>query len=337
VVRLGPITACAAVGASLWFSAVDARAYCPTRTCNPLTQVCDVDANGCVTTGTPIFWATSCVSFGVAEPASTKVSYADAQAVITAAYQRWISVDCGGSYPSIDIVDKGAVTCGFSEYNTDAGNANVWSFRDDGWDHADSVDGTLALTFVTYDLNTGEIYDADVEINSFANNLTVGDTNVGDDLDTIVTHEIGHFLGLSHTNVAGATMSATYVSGDTSLRTLEADDIVAMCATYPPGRQAQDNAPACDPRHGLTTCIAAAGGSSAGGSSGTGGSGAGNAGAPPEEQPAGATCRCALERRAADDGGLLGLLLVVLSLVRRRNATRHEGSPARHEGERAGI
>src|SRR5689334_23648589 len=47
------------------------------------------------------------------------------------------------------------------EYNQNRGNTNLIVFRDDGWPYEGSSN-TLALTTVTYNLDTGEIYDADM-------------------------------------------------------------------------------------------------------------------------------------------------------------------------------
>jgi hypothetical protein len=111
---------------------------------------------------------------------------------------------------------------------------------------------TLALTTVTFDM-TGRILDADVEINSFAANLTTSDTNVGVDLESIVMHEAGHFLGLSHEAFAHATMNAAYDAREPfDFRTLEADDVAGICTIYPPDRGAPDCHDRPTPLHGFT-------------------------------------------------------------------------------------
>ena len=59
----------------------------------------------------------------------------------------------------------GPVECDRVKYNQDFGNQNVIVFRDDKWDKNDSSN-TLALTTVTFNPDTGEIYDADIELNT---------------------------------------------------------------------------------------------------------------------------------------------------------------------------
>ncbi|HEU5472615.1 MAG TPA: RICIN domain-containing protein [Actinophytocola sp.] len=53
------------------------------------------------------------------------------------------------------------------------------------------------------------------------------------DVETIALHEIGHILGLRHSNVAGAVMFPT-VSANSTLRVLTADDLEAIRKLYPP-------------------------------------------------------------------------------------------------------
>jgi MYXO-CTERM domain-containing protein len=120
-------------------------------------------------------------------------------------------------------------------------NANVWMFRDADWPYVGSL-STLALTTVTFGVQSGKIFDADVELNSFAVDLSTGDENVASDTLSIVTHEAGHFLGLAHSDADLATMSAGYRRGSVDFRTLTPDDEAGICDIYPPDR----NVPECD-------------------------------------------------------------------------------------------
>lgn len=244
-----------AIGMLILISAAEAYAYCRTRTCDPRDPqagcVIDPETN-CVLTGDFLQWPTQCVSFSVHRDGSVvrDISYDQTHEIVSGAFAKWISVSCENGFPAIEIADRGAVSCGHSEYNQDAGNANAWLFRDDFWPH-EGPNATLALTIITFNTKNGEIYDVDVEINSAESEITVGDDDIQSDLESIVTHEAGHFLGLSHSNVPGATMVPDYLSGQTHLRSLEPDDAAGICAAYPPGRQADDET--CTPRHGYST------------------------------------------------------------------------------------
>jgi hypothetical protein len=170
--------------------------------------------------------------------------------VFQQAFATWMNADCGDDTPRLSVVELDPVDCTQHEYNKERGNANAILYQDGTWPYEGSGN-TLALTTVSYDIDTGEIYDADMELNSAQVNFTTGDTGVDFDLLSIATHEAGHFLGLSHSQYSDATMFAAYQQHDTSLRDLSADDVAGICAIYPPGPPVGDD---CDttPRHGFS-------------------------------------------------------------------------------------
>jgi hypothetical protein len=205
--------------------------YCRAKACDDKPAYDDVwqtepdaacvrDGYGCLLEGTPLHWPQTCLSFGVQKDGSKS-----------------------------DGIDYGAIDCTEAQYNQDQANANLFTFRDESWPYDDAFD-TLALTTITYNRENGEIYDADVEINSYSATFTVGEEDVHHDLPAILTHEIGHFLGLSHDDNAATTMWCCYEPRDTQQRTLHAEDIAGICEIYPPERDVNPNA--CDPRHGFS-------------------------------------------------------------------------------------
>jgi hypothetical protein len=68
----------------------------------------------------------------------------------------------------------------------------------------------------------------------------------------VLTHEAGHFLGLSHSIDNSATMKPVYdpVRDGESFRSLAPDDVAGICAIYPPDRKASTDS--CDNRHGFS-------------------------------------------------------------------------------------
>ncbi len=168
------------------------------------------------------------------------------------AFQAWENADCGGGRPAVAVEIFDPVSCDQQEYNQRGGNVNLVAFRDTEWPYMGSGN-TLALTTVTYNLDTGEIFDADLEVNSTGNiDITTTDDTVVYDLLSILTHEAGHMLGIAHSVDPTATMKVEYEPGDLELRTLAPDDAAAVCAAYPP-----PDLGTCDstPRHGFkATC-----------------------------------------------------------------------------------
>lgn len=210
-----------------------AHAYCRTT-----TQQLPPDyrpTRGCFTKGLFLFWRNACVSYSVNEAGSRSIPYEEAKRVIDDSFATWMGATCAdGDSPGIAVSNIGPSKCGEVRYNGDSANQNVIVFRDDGWPYSDP-NSTLGLTTVTFNADTGEIYDADMEINSSARNLTTSDQVPanGFDLASVVTHEVGHFFGLAHATDARATMFASYKPGTTALRTLSPDDIAGICAIYP--------------------------------------------------------------------------------------------------------
>lgn len=190
----------------------------------------------------PLQWPTVCVGFSLQRDGSVNLPLDQARPAIEASFVGWSDLDCGGGErASIAFSELDDVSCHLAEYDEDAPNANVILFQDTMWRyHGDG--NTVAKTTVTFDEETGEILDADIEINHAYNELTVSDDNVVYDLQSIVTHEIGHFIGFDHSSDSDATMFASYDEGSIEPRTLEADDVDAVCAVYPPDRGGD-----CDP------------------------------------------------------------------------------------------
>jgi hypothetical protein len=113
-------------------------------------------------------------------------------------------------------------------------NRILW--RDEGWPEDVSPD-TLALTTIVYRSASGQIVDADIDLNG-AFYWTDTDTAgaIDRDVENTMTHELGHLLGLAHVDDAAATMYGMSPRGDTEKRTLDADDIAGLCFIYPLGQ-----------------------------------------------------------------------------------------------------
>ena len=248
--------------------AAHSQAFCLTHTCDPKTEQCEV-VDDCNITGKVLYWASSTVSFDIQKDATYKVasdrktfelsadgskqlliSAETLETVVTNAFYTWVNADCGnGTHPKIRLKDLGFVECGKPEYNKDQPNANVIAFHDALWPYKNTGAETLALTTVFFNGDTGEIYDANVEINTNQDTFSVG-TSVGEqvDLNAVLTHELGHFLGLSHSSAPDATMYSSYEPG---MVTLEKDDEQAICASLPPDRVTATDS--YTPRHGWSS------------------------------------------------------------------------------------
>ena len=239
--------AIAAAVLALALPARPALAFCRTTTCAvlhpPDSCVRDMDT-GCWLQGIPLFWPQQCMSYAVNTSGSVLLGldYPAAAAIIDGAFSHWPTASCSdGGSPSIAFMGRTGLTCDRVEYNPTGPNANAILFRDENWTHDPAA---IALTTVAFSTKTGQIFDADMEINTPL--ITVGD------LDFVVTHESGHFLGLDHSPDPTAVMFFQY-GGGSVMPQLSSDDLEAICTAYPTSRPA----PACDfepPKGYATDC-----------------------------------------------------------------------------------
>jgi hypothetical protein len=225
---------------SIVVASTDAGAFCRTTT-SPIPADYDPTVRGCWPQGSPIAWLwDQRVPYELDAAASRQITLADATAAADQAFAQWTNASCDGAPPNVTAFNDGPVSaadvaahCGSVPCDpTLPGGYHLIVFRDDGWAYDDPT-STLALTTVTYGVDSAVLFDAEIEVNSHDHNLTtqVPPPAGAFDLQTILTHEAGHFLGLAHATKDSSVMYAFY---DQNARKLTVDDVAGLCAAYPP-------------------------------------------------------------------------------------------------------
>jgi hypothetical protein len=219
-----------------------ALAYCRATTCDPSMGSCGKSAHACQTKGVPLQWKDGSIELLVDKAGSQSlgISGADTQQAVEAAFSTWMSADCpGGGHPSFTANTE--LESGLrADYSEDGPNQSVVLYEDGRWPYET---GAVAKTLLAFTLDAGDMVDADVVFNSADFPLATDPTSTSEvDLEAVLTHELGHVLGLAHSDAPGATMQPeTQGFATAALKTLEPDDMDGICAIYPPGKKASSH------------------------------------------------------------------------------------------------
>jgi len=226
------------------------------------------------TAGVPVWWRNPCVTMdfllGSPPPEMTGDAYLQAARTAAAAWSH-PALSCSGLLLSIHKTAETSAAVGYDGRNVIVMSQDTWCSEQSPAEPSSPTcysANALAVTTVFRNINTGEIVDADMEINavrvfwadlvkdpSLANGLTA-------DFQNMLTHELGHVIGLAHPcyiasdgptrltdnqgqpeldcaspdlpgTVADATMFPSVLMSDTSRRRLTPDDAQGACDIYP--------------------------------------------------------------------------------------------------------
>jgi Matrixin len=190
-------------------------------------------------TQTPLKWNQTRVRWFATDRGVAGVTAAQFQTAVAAGFATWEAVPTAsiafqfvGFTSAVPFDDEGISTFGF--------------------DSQPDLDRVLGATSFVVDTLTGEIVESDVFFNSI---FTWSTAAAGDasrfDLQSVATHEIGHFVGLGHSAIgeteirpdggrrvlaSGAVMFPISLGrGITADRTLQPDDVAGVSDLYPDG------------------------------------------------------------------------------------------------------
>ena len=182
-------------------------------------------------TAKPLFWETLPVPYIInSQCAGTQEDKTACLDAVQKSFATWTAPDCTVlKFDAQGTTDRTDV--GYDQANPGQNiNLIVWTFAN--WPYEAAA---LALTTTTYMPSTGVIVDADMEVNgqNFEWRALATPDSRYTDIQNVVTHEAGHFIGLDHVNDTASTMYPTAPYGEISKRQLAQDDINGVCAIYP--------------------------------------------------------------------------------------------------------
>lgn len=153
----------------------------------------------------------------------------DPTSVIAASFNAWKTAPNVGA--AVAGVNQGSNSNATAHNQND--NVNLICFTCSSNDFGSGGD-TLAITYTSYDSGSGQIVDADLLFNPADDFLTNGAScpsgKTCAELQTVATHEIGHFFGLDHSGVTSAVM---YPFAPEVQLQLGTDDVAGISKTYP--------------------------------------------------------------------------------------------------------
>lgn len=179
--------------------------------------------------GFPVRWIDPVVTWQVDGRGPADFELQAAVRVAKTVYGAWgdhlegVTLEFGG-LTEVDVVGY--------QRGADARNRNLLIFSRADWPFESSK--ALAMTVTTYRQRGKGLVDADIVINEQTHRWRDGGAGDGTtyDLGNTLAHEVGHMMGLAHSDDPEATMYAQAFPSETSKRDLHADDVAGLRALY---------------------------------------------------------------------------------------------------------
>jgi hypothetical protein len=169
-------------------------------------------------------WSSMPIPFWINQSGSPQISNGSEFDAVKAAFQTWQNVSIAnvafqyqGTTPVPTVGQDGL---------------NVVTFVDDSVPLGSEAIATT-FTFFTID-GTGSlvIQEADIAVSTSIKLSTAGDPDKYD-IQSVITHEVGHLLGLDHSALLSSVMSPYPAAGQLDQRTVSYDDMAGLASIYP--------------------------------------------------------------------------------------------------------
>lgn len=176
--------------------------------------------------GKPLRWSEAVVSFVIQADGAPGIDDGSDAAAVRAGFEAWASHE-----RTLELREDGdPAQRARRDWRADDLHLVSWDLDNESGFFGPGS-GLVAATPIEFDPATGRILDADILLDgsrAFSTALTPGTF----DVQAVVTHEVGHLLGLDHSAVHRATMNPAVEVGNTWQRSLEADDQAGANSLY---------------------------------------------------------------------------------------------------------
>ncbi len=169
--------------------------------------------------GAPLYWQQMPIQFTINPDNPYGLSAEEVEDAILSAAEAWEDVGAAIEFEYLGFTDVQEM--GFDQVNV--------IYFDESWEQGDSK---AAMTY-NWSTEEGAIVAFDVGLNAEDYEYTVDELDPVMDLENVMTHELGHVLGLGHSDIDDlATMWDTTEPGELIKRDLRPDDENGLLANY---------------------------------------------------------------------------------------------------------
>ena len=157
-------------------------------------------------------------------------------AVFRDSFQEWADITTASISFTEGAATDPSVKPSFDQINVMTTNVTAADFN------STAIGLTGSFSFVSTGLDQfgrtvefpGQVLEADIMFNPDTTFSTNDTTPAGSiDLESVMTHEVGHLLGLDHSNILSSSMFPTVLAGVSFPRDTQLDDRIGVSAIYP--------------------------------------------------------------------------------------------------------
>lgn len=176
-------------------------------------------------------WDTQPVGYRVHHAGSADLSDGSDLAAVRASFAAWSDLAGAAFTFRFDGLTNLEATAG--AVGSEGTNLVVWRENPAEWVAEGNSPLYYAVTTLSFDRCSAALVDADIEVNGGYHTFSTSDDGVAVDIQNVLTHEVGHVVGLDHSADTSAVMYARAAAGETSKRNLKQDDLEGVRYLYP--------------------------------------------------------------------------------------------------------